>query len=216
MSHKLMFLLAALTLGVAGIAQAADAPQWVQGEDYVVLDPALPTSHPDQVVVTEVFSYLCPHCAHFQPYAKQLQASLPDGVVYVYKPAVFHSSWEPFARAAFTAKAMGVLEESGQALFDALHRDRKPIRTLQDLGQFYAQFGVDPAEFVSTAESFVITNQVEQAVRWERDAGVRGTPSIIVNGKYRISTNKAGGFENMVKLARYLVNKELAARDQAD
>jgi thiol:disulfide interchange protein DsbA len=37
---------------------------------------------------------------------------------------------------------------------------------------------------------------------------VRGTPEIIVNGKYRISSTKAGGFSGMLKVAEFLIDKE--------
>lgn len=215
MLHKLIPVLAALLLAVAGAAQAADSPEWVAGEHYDVITPALETQHPNQVAVTEVFSFACPHCAHFQPYAAKIRKSLPEGAVYVYKPAVFFQQWEPYARAFLTAEAMNVAtEESSQALFDALHVHNKPIRSLEDLADFYAQYGADPEEFLSTAESFFITQQLKKDIQWERKARVRGTPSIIVDGKYRVTTSKAGGFDEMVQLTLWLVNKELAANQQ--
>lgn len=212
MSSKFTVLLAGLALASAGIAHAADSAKWVEGKNYQVISPAVATHSGDKVEVVEVFSYACPHCAHFQPYAEKIKAGLPEGAVYVYKPAVFSQQWEPYARGYLAAKAMGIAAESHQALFDALHRDRKPIRTLADLGKFYSQFGVDAGEFVSTAESFVITSQLQQDVTWEREARVAGTPTIIIDGKYRLESSEAGGNEQMVKLTEYLVRKELAAR----
>ncbi len=214
MMRKITLLIAAAAFAVAGLAHAADAPKWVAGEHYEVIDPALPTRDDGKVDVVEVFSYACPHCAHFQPYAKKLKASLPEGVVFLYKPAVFSKAWEPFARAYLTAKAMGVADESHQALFDALHRDHKPIRTLEDLSQFYAQFGVDPGQFMSTAQSFVINNELTRDVEWEQKAGIRGTPTLIVNGKYRVVGSMAGGYKDMIDLTLWLVNKELAAQSK--
>ncbi len=213
MSMKFTVLLAAVALALTATAQATNAPeQWQEGKNYQLIKPALETRSGDKVEVVEVFSYACPHCAHFQPYAEKIKAELPKGAVYVYKPAVFFQQWEPYARGYLAAKAMGVAAKGHQALFDALHRDRKPIRTLDDLGQFYAQYGVDPGEFVSTAESFVIGNELQKDMAWERQAGVMGTPTIIIDGKYRISPNTAGGNEQMVQLTEWLVNKELAAR----
>ena len=40
---------------------------------------------------------------------------------------------EPFARAFYTAKSMGVLDKTHQALFDALHKDHLPLSTLDTL-----------------------------------------------------------------------------------
>ena len=38
--------------------------------------------------------------------------------------------------------------------------------------------------------------------------GVRGTPSVIVNGKYRVSAGKAGGYAEMVDVAEALAARE--------
>jgi thiol:disulfide interchange protein DsbA len=54
-----------------------------------------------------------------------------------------------------------------------------------------------------------MVNQAKSRVRAYR---VRGTPEIIVNGKYRVSTTKAGGFSGMLKVADFLIAKERAAK----
>ncbi len=190
---------------------ATPSPTWTAGTNYYVISPAQPTDS-DKVEVTEVFSYACPHCAHFQPWANKLKASLPAGAVMNLKPAVFHESWEPFAEAYYTAKAMGVLDKTHQALFDALHRDHRPIRSLQDLAQFYADYGVKPQDFLSTAESFMVQTAMTRGIDWERACGVDATPTIIVNGKYRITAESAGGDERLIQLVDWLTRKELAAK----
>lgn len=212
MSRKSISLIAAAALLLAGFASGAAAAEWQEGQHYQVITPAVETS-PDVVEVVEVFSYACPHCAHFQPWAQKLEAGLPPGAVYVHKPAVFFAQWEPFARAWLTAKSMGVAGKTHQALFDALHRDHKPLRTIEQLAQFYAGFGVDPGQFLSTANSFVINDQMQKDVTWERAAGVMGTPTIIVAGKYRADASMAGSNEKLAQLALWLAEKEIAARN---
>lgn len=214
MSYKFTALLAGLALFAAGAAQAADQVAWVEGKNYQLITPALETTG-DKLEVVEVFSYACPHCAHFQPFADKLKSELPADVAYVYKPAVFFKQWEPYARAYLAARAMGVADKAHQALFDALHRDHQPIHTLQDLALFYSQFGVSAGEITSTAESFVITSQMQTDMDWERKAGVMGTPTLIIDGKYRLDANSAGGNQQLVDLAKWLVDKELAARRAA-
>ncbi|MCW5577899.1 MAG: thiol:disulfide interchange protein DsbA/DsbL, partial [Dokdonella sp.] len=131
MFKSIGFLLAALL--VTGGACAADAPatshtDWKEGTHYFAIDPPQPVASGDKVEVLEVFSYACPHCAHFQPYAEQLKQSLPAWAAFDYMPAIFNASWEPYARAYYTAQSMGVLGKTHQALFDALHRDHIPMR----------------------------------------------------------------------------------------
>lgn len=186
---------------------------WEAGKDYVLINPPVPTSTGDKIEVLEVFSYACQHCAHFQPYADQLKAKLPQNAQFVYLPAVFSAAWEPYARGFYTAQSFNILDKSHQTLFDAIHRDHKPIRSIQELAQFYADFGVKPENFLSTASSFVIEGKLAHGNDLTRSYGIEGTPTLIVNGKYRISANDHGvQFPEMIAIAEYLVAQESVAK----
>lgn len=204
--------------GAANAAAAAPAPpahEWQLGSDYLLIDPRVPTSTGDKIEVTEVFSYACPHCAHFQPFMEELKTKLPKNAQIVLVPAVFNPTWEPFARAFYTAKAMGVLDKTHQALFDALHRDHLPLTDLQSLANnFYAGQGANPASFLSTASSFVVDNQIAHGNQLVRDYGVSATPTLIVNGKYRVEMNsdKHIGPAEAVDIVLQLVKQESAAK----
>ncbi|MBS0556199.1 MAG: thiol:disulfide interchange protein DsbA/DsbL [Proteobacteria bacterium] len=221
----LLVLLAGLALvggcqaqGNADAAKAPAKPALVAGQDYLAINPAHPTPG-DQVVVTEVFSYACPHCADFQPYANELKNKLPKGVKFDLVPAVFNAMWEPFARAFYTAQSMGLVDKTHQALFDAIHRDHQPLRTIQDLANlFYANYGVNPGEFLSTATSFVIEGELAAGTQKVRDWQVDATPTLIIDGKYRVTANpdRGIGFQQMVQIALQLVDQELAARQPAN
>lgn len=215
MLKRLGFLLAGVLL--ASIAHAADAPakapaktDWEAGKNYFVIDPPQPTATGSKIEVLEVFSYACPHCAHFQPYAEQIKQSLPAYASFSYMPAIFSAQWEPYARAFYAAQSLGVLEQTHQALFDALHRDHASLPTIDDLAGFYAQHGVDKAKFLATASSFEVESKLSHAREIVKADGVDGTPSVIVNGKYRMSGQSAGGFPQLIDLIGWLVQKEHA------
>lgn len=219
MLKRLGILLAGLVAASAAVAAdapaapaAKPAPNWVAGTNYFVIDPPQDTATGDQVEVAEVFSYACPHCAHFQPYAEKIKQSLPAGAKFVLMPAIFNEAWEPFARAYYTAESLGVVDETHQALFDALHRDHIAMRTLDDLADFYAQHGVDKAKFLAAANSFEVNSKLSRAQNIIRADGVDGTPSIIVNGKYRATGQSAGGYDQLIELVDWLVQKELDAK----
>jgi thiol:disulfide interchange protein DsbA len=40
---------------------------------------------------------------------------------------------------------------------------------------------------------------------------VSGVPALVINGKYRLSSEKTEGYENMLKIADYLIEKERKA-----
>ena len=213
----LVFLGGCQAQGSAETAKAPAKPALVAGQDYLPIEPAKPTSG-DQVVVTEVFSYACPHCAEFQPYANELKNKLPKGVKFDLLPAVFNAMWEPYARAFYTAQSMGLVDKTHQALFDAIHRDHQPLRSIQDLANlFYANYGANPGEFLSTATSFVIEGEMAAGNQKVRDWQVDATPTLIVDGKYRVTANpdRGIGFQQMVQIALQLADQELAARQTA-
>ncbi|HSN00517.1 MAG TPA: thiol:disulfide interchange protein DsbA/DsbL [Rudaea sp.] len=221
--HALILLAGMILIGgcqAQGSAEAAKAPAkpaLVAGQDYLLITPPQAVTG-DQVVVTEVFSYACPHCAEFQPYAGLLKSKLPKGAKFALLPAVFNAMWEPYARAFYTAQSMGLVDKTHQALFDAIHRDHEPLRTIQDLANlFYANYGASPGEFLSTATSFVVDGEMAQGNQKVRDWQVDATPTLIIDGKYRVTANaeRGIGFQQMVQIALQLVDQELAARHTA-
>ena len=195
-------------------APAASAAKWEEGKSYFLVDPPQQTATGDKVEVLEVFSYACPHCAHFQPFADQLKASLPAGAVFTYMPAVFNATWEPYARAYYTAESLGVVADTHQALFDALHRDHMPMRTIDDLSAFYAQHGVDKAKFIAASNSFEVESKLQRSSQLVKAYNVDGTPSVIVNGKYRVTGASAGGYPQLIELVDWLVQKEIDAKSK--
>ncbi|MBU6199433.1 MAG: thioredoxin domain-containing protein [Xanthomonadaceae bacterium] len=221
MLKQVLILLAGLAFlggcqaqGNTDAAKTPANPALVAGQDYYLITPPQ-TTPGDQVVVTEVFSYACPHCADFQPYAGELKSKLPKGVKFALLPAVFNAMWEPYARAFYTAQSMGLVDKTHQALFDAIHRDHEPLRTIQDLANlFYANYGASPGEFLSTATSFVIEGELAAGNQKVRDWQVDATPTLIIDGKYRVTANpeRGIGFQQMVTIALQLVDQELAAK----
>jgi thiol:disulfide interchange protein DsbA len=209
----LIFSLLATAACAADNAPPAATRQWAAGSDYLVLEPALPTSTGDKIEVVEVFSYACPHCAHFQPYIDELKSKLPANAQFVLLPAVFNAAWEPFARAFYTAQTLGLVDKTHQALFDALHRDHLPIGSIDTLAKFYAGYGADAATFLSTANSFVIDAKLTHGNELVRGYHVEGTPTLIVNGKYRVAMNseRSIGPAEAIQLTMYLVQQESAS-----
>jgi len=206
-----------------------DDGKWVEGKHYFRIDPAQPTSTPGKIEVTEVFSYGCPACFQFHGVVDELAKSLPGGTVMTYTPASFRpdENWPLLQRAYLTAQAFGVDQKSHDAMFDAVFKsgelgimDQKAGKpkpqaawpTIDDVAKFYAKFGVKPEEFVATANSFTINTKMKRADELIRAYEVDSTPTIVVNGKYRLTPNSAGGYPQAVELTQWLVTKEAAGK----
>lgn len=217
LKHVGILLAGLFATSMAFAADNAETPAAAHeaGKNYFVIDPPQSTATGDKVEVLEVFSYACPHCAHFQPYAEQIKQSLPAGAVFNYMPAVFNPTWEPYARAYYTAESLGILDLTHQPMFDALHRDHLPMRTIEDLATFYTQHGVDKAKFLAASSSFEVESKLTRSRELVKAFGVDGTPSIVVNGKYRMTGQSAGGYPQLVELVNFLVKQELDAKSKS-
>ena len=210
-------------------APFVDDGKWVEGKNYFLVDPAQPTSHPGKVEVTEVFSYACPACNSFHTTMDELVKSLPSNAVVVYLPASFRpdENWPLFQRAFYAAQALGVADKTYDAMFDASWKTGelstydlqagkpKPHEawpTIDDVAKFYAKYGVDPKQFVGVANSFSINTQMKRADDELKALGVDSTPTIVVNGKYRLTPKDAGGLPQTIELVQWLVSKETAGK----
>ncbi len=206
---KWMMLLAAALLSFGATAQ--NNTTYVAGKDYKVIEPAQPTDDASQVEVVEVFGYLCPHCATFQPFIEPWAENRAERVNFYRVPVVFQRSWEPLARAYYTAEALDILDQSHGALFKALHSERRALRNTDDLAEFFTAFGVTREQFDSAAKSFSVQTKLTRGTNQARRWGVTGTPSVIINGKYLANGSMAGSYERLIQIIDHLVAQELAA-----
>lgn len=201
-------------LMLAGIQHALAQGPFREGEHYFVIEQSGPASPTEAVTVTEAFSYLCNHCMTFEPYAQAWKSRLPEGVQFQRIPVEFgRQNWSLYARAYVAASVMGVAEAAHVPLMDRIWKDRKPLRSMEELAEFYAGYGVEKDQFLATARSFAVDMQMRREQSLVRDYGVTGTPTMIVNGKYRVAAGGAiTGFEQMLDVVDYLLAQELAAQ----
>jgi thiol:disulfide interchange protein DsbA len=83
------------------------------------------------------------------------------------------------------------------------------LPTIEDAATFYkAQAGVPIDKFLATAKSFTVDSKVRAAEEMIQRYRVDRTPTLIVNGKYRVNTESAGGADQAVDLVKWLVAKE--------
>lgn len=193
------------------MAVSAPAEEWVEGEHYDVITPAL-RGKSDKIEVTEFFWYGCTHCYSFEPQIAQWKKSLDDDVVVVGSPAMWNALMEVHAKAFYAAQVLGVLDKVHMPLFQAINVDRKRLDSEDELAALFVANGVAREDFQRAFNSFGVGSQVRQANSRARAARIAGTPEMMVAGKYRISTRKAGSQANMLKLATFLIEKERAAR----
>ena len=194
-----------LTLGVMNFAAGQT---WEEGRHYDVVSPSLRTSNPEKIEVMEFFWFGCGHCYTFEPLLAAWKNTLADDVVFKGSPAMWNSTMEIHAKVFYTAQVLGVSEKLNPVIFRAINQDRRPLTAQSDIAALFESSGVQRGDFLDAFNSFGVGSQVRQASSRARSAKITGTPEIVINGKYRISTRKAGNQSNMLKIADYLIEKE--------
>lgn len=208
---------------VEGAAPAASAPivppegpAPVPGKDYVEIPNGQPYAPLNgKIEVVEVFGYVCPACARFAPDVAAWKKKLPADVRLTYVPVAFAPSWMPYAKAFYAAESKGLVDKTHDAVFTKIHLER----SLPGEGQapdpakvaaFYAGYGVDAKEFLALMNSFGVDAKVNRAKQFAMKSGVEGTPTIVVNGKYRVTGGTT--YADVLRIADHLIAMERAAK----
>jgi len=191
----------------------AQAQTPVAGTDYIVIADGEPMEPADgMVVVEEFFSYICPACNMFEPPFLIWQSKLPSYVKVVHIPATFRADFAAYAQVYYAAESLGLVEQSHEEVYDAVHR----FRTLPGEGQrideakiaeFYSQYGVEADKFLAAMKSFSVSVKVRRATAHMEQSKIPSTPSLVVNGKYLV---RGRTYDDMLRVASYLIEKEHA------
>ena len=131
-----------------------------------------------------------------------------------YVPADFGGQWRPYAQAYLVAEAKGLDAKSHAAVFHAIHVSHElpgegEKSDVAKVGAFYAKYGADPKQFIDAMQSFATDAKLTRARQFMIASGVDSTPTLIVNGKYRVTTKKS--FQDMLRVADLLIARERAA-----
>jgi len=212
----LTLTLALLSLACSAQAQGTKPVPYQEGLHYFLIDGA-PAASSGPMELVEAFSYLCSHCNTFEPYIGAWKKRKPEGVEFRRIPVVFgRGSWELYARGYVTAEMMNVGEEAHNAMMDRLWKEKNMMRSMEELAEFYSQFGVDKEKFLATSGSFAVEARLKKDQQKVQSYGITGTPSLVLNGKYRIAGSAAvPSFDVMLDVVDFLIEAESAGTQES-
>ena len=159
----------------------------------IALD-SLPFKGPvDAAVTIAVFDdYQWPYCARLEPFFQQVLDKYPDNVKLVIKhfPLSNHKYAHKAASAALAANVQGKFWEFHSKLF----KNYKVINDakIQDIAK---ELGLDMEKFTKDMQSPAIKSLIARDVSNGRQIGVRGTPTIFINGKAFKNRNLTGIYQ---------------------
>ena len=184
------------------------------GVDYVEIQGGQPFEPRNgKIEVVEVFNFICPACARFEPLLNAWRKTLPPDVRVTFVPADFNPQWHVYAQSYLVAESMGLDARSHDAVFDAIHIAHTLPGEADKIDEgkvaaFYGHYGADPKQFADAMHSFAIDGKLKRAKQFMLASGVEGTPTIIVDGKYRVSGKSE---EDVLRITKQLIAQERAA-----
>lgn len=210
MTRSLIWVLMVFAFGAA----PSMAEEYTENMHYELVTPPQPTSVADKVEVVELFWYGCPHCYQFEPTLQKWIKAKPANVAFVRVPGIFRPEWSVLARAYYTAEALGVLDKVHDPIFGAVHELKRPLQSEDQIAAFFAEQGVKEEDFRKTFRSFAIETKVRRAQELSQRYGAKGVPTMIVNGKYRVSAGLPGvqTHANTVKIVDALIQREASGK----
>ena len=194
---SLLFLFSSLVL--------ADAPKL--GTEFDAVAQAISTENPAKIEVMEIFWYGCPHCYHMEEPLNAWVKKLPKDVYFKRIPGLPNASWAPMAKAFYAMDALGVGEKLHTSLFEAVHKSKtlNPTDEAAAIAWVTAQSGLDKLKVEQAFKSFSTNTNLNRAAQIFRASGATGVPTLVIDGKYITSATQAGGNEQALKVADYII-----------
>ena len=201
-------------LACSGVDAFAADP--VEGKDYVLVQPPLPVADPTKLVVTDFFSYACPHCFALSPDLRAWESKLPKDVVLDRAAVTFsRQPWGLLAQLYYTLRSFGKERQLDRAVFEALHLEGAPLTSVERIADWAAAHGMDREKFLSTFGSFTIQSFATTAEQLTGRVKLRGVPTLVVDGKYLVQIADNGDFAPQLAVVDALIAKARLERSLA-
>lgn len=197
--------LVASTLPLAAVAQGA-AP--AEGTQFVKVEPPVPPIGQGKIEVIEFFSYACPHCAAFEPTLEAWAKKLPADAVLHRVPAPFLMNAENFMKTYYALETMNQVTALQRKIFSAVHVEHQRLDKPADIAALVGKNGVDATKFLDVFNSFSVATSVARAKKLATAAKLDSVPTLLVGGRYMTSPSLAGGSDQAVAVAEFLIQKE--------
>lgn len=183
------------------------AAQYKEGVDYVKI-AGIPESH--KPVVREFFSYNCGFCYRQDPFFEKTAHLLEGDIQFERTPVgAGRSSWILSQEAYYLAQKFKVTKQVHGNIFTRIHEKGEAFTRPEQLKDFFVSQGLNADEVEtamnSTDAKLALMNYDTQA----QLAGIRGVPSLVVNGQYLVK-EQGKTPEELAKLVRYLSTLEEA------
>jgi thiol:disulfide interchange protein DsbA len=180
-----------------------------QNIEYRLIAPQ-PVETGDRIEVIDFFWYGCPACNALQPELEAWIRRKPLDVALRRIPAIFRDSWAPHVRVYYTLERLGEVERLHLKVYDSYHIEELHMSSPDVMEQWAVRNGIDRKRWLDAYHSPEVDAQVERAKALTTAYAIRGTPSLVVDGRYLVTWDLAqrdarvmtAVLEDLVRLAR--------------
>jgi thiol:disulfide interchange protein DsbA len=171
------------------ISAGAHSALFTEGKQYKELD----TQASAKPIVTEYFSFYCPHCLRFEPIMEQIKQNLPDTATFekIHVSFMGGNMGVSMAKAYATMVMLKVEHKMIPAMFTQIHSLRKRPHDDAALRQVFINQGIDAKAFDAAFNSFAVSSMQQRYDISFKGAQLHSVPSVIVNNKYLVTPDKS-------------------------
>lgn len=196
------FLFALACYAVAAPAQ--DTPRARQNLEYRLIGP-LPVETGDRIEVIEFFWYGCPFCNSLQPALEDWIKRKPDDVALRRVPVLLRDTWAPHARIYYTLDLLNELERLHLRVYHSYHVEELNIRKPDVMEQWAVKNGIDRRRWVDVYHSPEVDGKIARAKRMTDMYDIKGTPALVVDGRYLTSGDMPPTLQGMIPVLEDLI-----------
>ncbi|SKA55529.1 thiol:disulfide interchange protein DsbA/DsbL [Photobacterium toruni] len=192
-------------ISAALLSFSVHAANFTEGNYYKVLDQPQSTTP----IVTEYFSFYCPHCFQFESIIRKLKTKLPDNVNLqkMHVSFIGGSMGKVMSKAFATAVILNVTDKMVPVLFNRIHTLNQPPHNEAEIRQLFIDEGVPAAVFDGAFNSFSVNAMVVRFDESFEAAELTGVPAVIVNNKYLVKTSDIKSVDEYFELVNFLLKK---------
>lgn len=192
---KIQQLFMVLLMPLFALSMTACAEKYTEGKQYTKVNETVTT----KAEVREYFSFYCPHCLRFEPFMEQVKKGLPEGVKFERNHVDFLRAASPKVQAMLTksvvvAEQLGMGDKLVTAIFNYIQVQKAVVTSEKDIRNIFVLNGADGKKFDKLMKSFSVNSKAKFMKKSQdnmaKKGALKGVPTMIVNGKYRINTQE--------------------------
>ena len=189
---------------------ASDLKQekYQEGVHFEILKNTSAVRDSNKIEVVEVFWFGCNHCYALESYLTAWKRDLPSDVDFWKSHATWNEVLKIHARMFYTARALGVEKQLVPAAFNTIQTEGRRLTGNSELEYYFVGFGVEREKYKSVSSSFGVNNALKQADQRMKQWNITGVPTLIVNGKYKVSASRNIGTDGLLDVVNFLIEKE--------